>query len=180
MIYTRKGDAGETDLADGTRVSKSDIRMVCIGELDEFNAYLGLLLAQPLLGDAQLGMERELLIHAQRKLFSMGAWAAAVPSPQAMPDASDIEELEVAMNRIFEEIQLKFDGFVLPGGHLAAAHAHVARTWCRRVERTLWEVHADEWICGGQSLPYLNRLSDFLYALARKINRLTDTREIKW
>lgn len=180
-IYTRRGDKGQTDLADGSRVYKTDLRIRCVGELDELSSQLGWVLS--ILPDEcreSLSAESGMLVRVQRFLFAMGAWAAAVRSPKGLPDASDIAQMEEAINQMALEVGTAFNGFVLPGGHPAAASAHVARTICRRVERTLLEAGASEWHAAANQLAYINRLSDYLYILAKKINKLTNFIENKW
>lgn len=180
MLYTRKGDGGLTDLADGRRVPKTDTRIDCVGSLDELCSYLGLV--RSLLPNAlQAGLKHEeaLIEQCQRHLLALGAWAAAAEHPQNMPQANDVKEIEKTIDRIRQETGAAFNGFILPGGHAVAAHTHVARTLCRRTERTLLAAGAAEWPESGQALPYLNRFSDFLYALAKKINILTNFQENK-
>lgn len=181
MIYTRKGDSGLTDFANGLRVPKTDARIECVGSLDEFNSYIGLVLSLvPGHIRTKLRNEISLLETCQRRLFSIGTWASAITNPQAMPNNEDVQQLEAAINNIQTEIGTAFNGFIMPGGHTLAAHTHVARTLCRRTERTLLAAGAANWPEGEQTLPYINRLSDFLYLLAKKINHLTDFTENKW
>lgn len=205
-IYTRKGDAGLTQLADGQRVPKTHPRIVVAGDLDELNSHLGLLLAaigaDPRLalpassapeGEAvpdgrsesarhgALAAECALLVEVQRRLFDFGAWAVSPAAAHPAWTATDelVTRLEQAVDRIDASVGGLFRGFVLPGGHPAAAQAHVVRCVCRRVERSvLLSVGPDA--SGAPSVTAcLNRLSDFLFALARKINAETGVDEKK-
>ncbi len=181
MIYTRKGDAGETDLANGKRVEKADIAIETLGVLDELNAHIGLLLAQlPYTWADDTKGERYVLNTAQRKLFHIGAKAAGGNVALGLPGAVEVCELEAAIDQIEREMGAAFNGFVLPGGSLPAAQCHVARTICRRAEILLLRSGAKSWDNTGYSLSYINRLSDFLYAFAKKINHLAGVCEIKW
>lgn len=174
-VYTRQGDQGRTRLADGQLVSKTHPRVVCLGELDELNSHIGLLRAF-LLRDfpAVAADDSELLLAVQRSLFDAGSLAAGCDSGSDF--AVGTRQLEAAIDCA---PMPAFDGFVLPGGHLAAAQAHVARTVCRRAERALLAAGAVEWAAHTALLAYINRLSDYLFVLARKINALSGTDEIK-
>ena len=175
-VYTRQGDPGNTRLADGLLVSKSHPRVACLGELDELNSHIGLLRAL-LLRDfpAAAAADSELLLAVQRSLFDAGSLAAGCSSCGG-DFAARTRQLEAAI----DSAQMPaFDGFVLPGGHPDAAQAHVARTVCRRAERALLAAGAVEWAAHTALLAYINRLSDYLFVLARKINALSGTDEIK-
>lgn len=182
MLYTRKGDHGETDLADGNRVSKTHPRIECVGTADELCSYIGLTLST--INESnfvdRLRHETAILAEAQRRLFAIGAWAAAVATPKGMPDTNDIQALERTIDRMHTETGAGFSGFVLPGGHPAAAHCHVARTMVRRLERTLLSAGAANWPQTDEALIYVNRLSDFLYAVAKKINAVSGYAETKY
>ena len=182
-LYTRTGDAGTTDLANGQRTSKDEARIQAVGTLDELNAHLGLALAEMQALPALLpflSTERTLIIEAQRLLFGIGAWAAAAPSCKGLPTESHTHRLERCIDQMAQRHDAAFQGFILPGGCLAAAQLHVARTVCRRAERDLLAAGAAQWENAPQALAYINRLSDFLYAAARKTNILADVTEIKW
>ena len=176
-LYTKKGDNGETDLADGQRVSKNHPRVVCLGDLDELNAALGLLHAL-LQRDAMTDTEadRALLTTVQRALFCVGAWVAG--SPTATPQPSLLELTHRLEQAIDGMPTSRFSGFILPGGHPTAAHAHLARAVCRRAERSLLLIpfSAEIW---SEVEPFINRLSDYLFALAKKINALHGVEERK-
>lgn len=176
-LYTKKGDNGETDLADGQRVSKNHPRVVCLGDLDELNATLGLLHA--LLQHKELsGTEEDcaLLVDVQRALFRVGAWVAGSSSDTSQ---SSLPELTHRLEQAIDGMPSgRFSGFVLPGGHPTAAYAHVARAVCRRVERSLL-LTALPRPMSAVAMPLINRLSDYLFALAQKINTLHGAEEIK-
>ena len=176
-LYTKKGDEGETDLADGQRVSKNHPRVACLGDLDELNAALGLLHAL-LQRDAMTDTEadRALLTTVQRALFCVGAWVAG--SPTATPQPS-LLELTYRLEQAIDGMPAgRFSGFVLPGGHPTAAQAHVVRAVCRRAERSLLLTDLPRPVLAA-AMPLINRLSDYLFALAQKINTLHGAEEIK-
>ena len=176
-IYTRGGDAGETSLGDGSRVSKLDRRIVAYGVVDELNSQLGVVLAAPDL-PAQL---RASLEHIQNELFDLGA-DLSVPYTSGderlrvtQPLVDRLEELCDEHNERLPELK----SFVLPGGTASAAHLHVARTVCRRAE--LAALEADGLHGVNPLVPvYLNRLSDLLFILARSANALAGVDEPLW
>lgn len=168
-IYTKSGDGGETGLGDGTRVPKDHPRVTAYGEVDELNAVLGLALAcSP--GCPETGLLRAI----QNDLFDVGA-DLCVPGPDR-PDqspalrvtAAQAERLERAIDRLNERLR-PLTSFILPGGSVAAAHLHLARTVCRRAERAVVTLMRIEPV-NPQVLIYLNRLSDLLFVLARVAN----------
>ncbi|MDE3010179.1 MAG: cob(I)yrinic acid a,c-diamide adenosyltransferase [Pseudomonadota bacterium] len=170
-IATRTGDDGTTGLGDGSRTGKDSLRVDCLGEVDELNAVLGRLLAQrvPAAVSACLG-------GVQHDLFELGA-ELCLPGQMRITPAM-VVRLDEAL-AAFNQALAPLKEFILPGGTLAAADAHVARTVCRRVERRLVElVHAD----GGNpaSLQYLNRLSDLLFVLARVLNADAGSGDVLW
>ncbi len=174
-IYTRGGDAGETSLGDGSRVSKLDARIVAYGTVDELNAQLGVVLtsdcAEPL---------REPLRRVQNELFDLGADLSV---PHAVEGRLRIEQaavdaLEAECDRFNADLP-ELRSFVLPGGTSAAAALHVARTVCRRAERETL-VAAGEHDVNALCLVYLNRLSDLLFILARAAVALDGEDEPLW
>lgn len=176
-IYTKSGDLGQTSLYGGKRVSKSDIRIESYGTLDELNSYIGLL------GDLEVNRQRkEILKEIQDRLFTIGAALAAdAEKPQLKkPDLleGDVELLEKEIDQMQEELpELKF--FILPGGHQHVSFCHLARTVCRRAERLivlLAETEPVETII----IMYLNRLSDYLFVLSRKMALELGAEEIPW
>lgn len=174
-VYTRQGDPGNTRLADGRLVSKSHPRVSCLGELDELNSHIGLLRALLLRDFPAAAADSELLLDVQRSLFDAGSLAAGCSSCEG-DFAARTRQLETAID---SAPMPAFDGFVLPGGHPDAAQAHVARTVCRRAERALLAAGAAEWAAHTALLACINRLSDYLFVLARKINALASVDEIK-
>ena len=181
-IYTRGGDAGETALFGGVRVSKDDPRVRAYGATDELSSVLGLALAL----DAEGVLDREELEAVQADLFTIGArLAAARPGREAdrgsIPGLDDerIRDLERSIDALDEKLE-PLDAFVLPGGSPVGAQLHVARTTCRRAERAivaLLEEHPDLTLV---ILPYMNRLSDFLFTLARSANLRAGRPETAW
>lgn len=168
-IYTKAGDAGETGLGDGTRVPKDHPRVEAYGQVDELNAVLGLLLAY-----CPGGPEAALLRTVQNDLFDLGGdlcfplTEGEQPGKNLRVTAAQAERLERAIDRLNEGLE-PLRSFVLPGGTPAAAWLHLARTVCRRAERALVTLMKSEPV-NPQVLVYLNRLSDFLFVLARVAN----------
>ncbi len=168
-IYTKTGDAGETGLGDGSRVPKDHPRVTAYGSVDELNAVLGLLLAND-----SGGAENELLRSIQNDLFDVGA-DLCVPQPPDEAAGAKLRirpeqaaRLETAIDRLNEPLS-PLKSFVLPGGSLAAAWCHLARTVCRRAERDVIALAHGEAV-NPQVIVYLNRLSDLLFVLARVYN----------
>ncbi|MDQ3996568.1 MAG: cob(I)yrinic acid a,c-diamide adenosyltransferase [Gemmatimonadota bacterium] len=179
-IYTKTGDAGTTGLFGGGRVGKDHPRVEAYGDVDELNAALGLARAVEVLPRID-----EVLVPIQRDLFAIGA-LLATPNREKMRqhlekarvDDERVTELERAIDDADRELE-PLRAFVLPGGTPKAAALHVARTVCRRAERRVVRLQADE------DLPlvvvvYLNRLSDLLFTLARLANRRADAGEVTW
>lgn len=172
-VVTRTGDRGDTSLADGSRVRKTHPRIVALGSLDELNAHLGLLVGH-LQGDDPL---RDDLVWLQQRLFDVGAGVAVPGAPRSLDRF--VSELDARVRRDNDTLP-PLTEFVLPGGSIAAGHAHVARAVCRRAERDLialldsapGEVHAS-W------LQFLNRLSDYLFVAARMLARRAGG-EVSW
>jgi cob(I)alamin adenosyltransferase len=174
-IYTRGGDAGETSLGDGSRVSKLDCRIGAFGTVDELNSALGLVLA----GDLPDAM-REPLERVQNELFDVGAdlsvpWGVTDRLRVGQPLIDRLEDLCDAFNAELPELR----SFVLPGGSETAARLHVARTICRRAEREVL-LGAQEVDLNPLVLAYLNRLSDLLFILARAANAASGVDEPLW
>ena len=170
-IYTRTGDAGTTGLADGSRVAKDTPRMEAIGTVDELNSALGLLLCEELPAAA-----RACLAGAQHDLFDLGG-ELSVPGHTIMT-AAHSKRLEDALDAFNADLPALKD-FILPGGSRAASLAHVARTVCRRAERTLVTL-AGSAPLAPPLLQYLNRLSDLLFVLARVLNRHAGGADVYW
>lgn len=173
-LYTRTGDAGSTSLVGGTRVSKADARLEAYGTIDELNSYLGLLAASRAIDRA----DRATLQEAQHRLFDVGTLLATEPEsrwqPAPLPTAC-VEALEAEIDRLDGALP-KHKRFILPGGHPDAAHAHVARTIARRAERRMVALGDAD----ATALRFVNRLSDYLFALARTINMRNRAPELFW
>ena len=176
-IYTRTGDKGETGLVGGARVSKDSLRVDAYGSVDELNSVLGVVRA--FLNDKELD---ELLAGLQRDLFVVGADLASTPEAQqrSLPRISKerIVEMERAIDRFETELS-PLKAFILPGGGVAGSLLHNARTVSRRAERRIVTLSKREPI-NEQMVPYMNRLSDLLFVLARVANRRENKAETEW
>ncbi len=176
-IYTKTGDKGQTSLIGGTRVPKYHLRIESYGTVDELNSYIGLI------GDQELPLhDKELLKQVQDRLFTIGSSLASDPekSKMVIPDLyqADIELLEKEMDAINEVIP-ELRHFILPGGDQAISFCHLARCVCRRAERLV--VHlATESTVDEKITIYLNRLSDYLFTLGRKIAHDRKIAENQW
>lgn len=176
-IYTRTGDSGETSLFDNSRVSKADPRVDAYGEVDELNAWLGLVRASRLDED----LERE-LIRIQRDLFAVGAQLAdpsdriASRVTKAFITDEDVARLEHLIDRLEQEVP-PLTRFILAGGTAAGASLHVARTVCRRAERRIVALTPEP---DPLLIRYMNRLSDLLFVLARAVNHRGQQPETEW
>jgi cob(I)alamin adenosyltransferase len=185
-IYTGSGDRGKTSLFSGERVLKDHERIEAYGTLDELNAVLGALSAALPAGLADAAAEIERI---QATLFIIGAWLATAPGAPAAAslaglDPGVIGQVESAIDRMDAGLP-PLKEFILPGGDGAAAWAHIARTVCRRAERRvvgLSAAHSDDPAADqiARALVFLNRLSDYLFVLARHINRLQGRSDIRW
>ena len=170
-IYTRTGDDGSTGLGDGSRVSKDSARVTAYGTVDEANSAIGLVLA------AELPPEvREVLVSVQHHMFDLGG-KLCIPGHAAVFDA-DIEGLEKTLDAFNADLPPLKD-FILPGGGLAAAHCHLARTICRRAEREVVTLSHHDAV-RPEAIRYLNRLSDLLFVLARVLARSSGHGEVLW
>ncbi|MBC7809997.1 MAG: cob(I)yrinic acid a,c-diamide adenosyltransferase [Burkholderiales bacterium] len=176
-IYTKTGDDGTTSLFSGGRVSKAHLRIETYGTVDELNSLLGVVRAFQPTSQGDQWLER-----VQNQLFYLGADLAtpldAASSHIVRLDANSAQWLEDAIDEITAELP-PLKQFILPGGSPAAAHLQVARTVCRRAERLAVTLGEHEAI-GGSIIPYLNRLSDFLFTLARWENLRAGISEEKW
>lgn len=176
-IYTKTGDIGETSLFGGRRVLKSELRIEAYGTVDELNSWIGLL------RDVNTNDSiKDLLKEVQDRLFTLGAELAADPDNAKLktPDLheSDVEVLEKAIDAMDSELE-PLRNFILPGGHVYVSYAHVARTVCRRAERlsvALHQVSDVPPLC----IKYLNRLSDYLFTLSRKMAKDLGAEEVNW
>ena len=176
-IYTKTGDTGTTGLFGGGRVSKSHYRVEAYGTVDELNAYIGMV------RDQEVNQKRKaILVDIQNHLFSIGAdMATAHDAGKAkIPKLSeeDITQLENEIDQM-EETLPAMRHFVLPGGHIATSFCHIARCVCRRAERLTVALDQKEAI-NPLTIKYLNRLSDYLFVLSRKISQEVGAEEIPW
>ncbi|MDF2447066.1 MAG: ATP:cob(I)alamin adenosyltransferase [Moraxellaceae bacterium] len=172
-IYTRTGDDGSTGLGDGSRVAKDDVRVEAYGTVDELNASIGLLRAElPAAHPAQA-----LLGEVQHDLFDLGG-ELCIPGYVLLKDGQ-IELIEAEIDALNESLPMLKE-FILPGGNCAAATAHLARTVCRRAERRTCSLADAEDNVRALPLQYLNRLSDYLFVLARTLARENGNGEVLW
>ena len=184
MIYTKTGDDGTTSLVGGKRVMKTDIRLEAYGTADELNSLVGLLATY--VDDED---DRKLLEEIQNVLFVVGGYLATDQGstdlmPQTLVSPEMVGNIEAGIDRIDATLPL-LRAFVLPGGSRGAAVAHVARTVCRRCERCILRMNECLVADGSTAispdvLAFINRLSDFLFVLARKLNIISNKEEIIW
>ncbi|HET7222134.1 MAG TPA: cob(I)yrinic acid a,c-diamide adenosyltransferase [Rhodanobacteraceae bacterium] len=171
-IYTRTGDDGTTGLGDGSRTPKDSARVEAYGTVDELNSTLGVLLACDGVPD-DVG---ELLVRIQHALFDLGG-ELCVPGMEMIHDA-DVTALEQTLDRYNADLP-RLREFILPGGGMAAAQCHVARTVCRRAERRVVTLARGENV-RAEVVRYLNRLSDLLFVLSRVLARASGHGEVLW
>jgi cob(I)alamin adenosyltransferase len=170
-IYTRTGDDGSTGLGDGSRVSKDSARVTAYGTVDEANSAIGVVIACDLPDEM-----REQLVRIQHQLFDLGG-ELCIPGHSAIFDA-DIERLENILDSYNEDLPPLKD-FILPGGGMAAAQCHLARTICRRAEREIVTLSHHDAV-RPEAIRYLNRLSDLLFVLSRVLARRSGHGEVLW
>jgi len=176
-IYTKTGDKGDTGLIGGTRVPKNDVRLEAYGTVDELNSYVGLL-------RSFVPKEKDgILINVQNQLFKIGSYLATdaeVSDFRSGIKIEDvrIEELEKEMDDMEQELP-PLTGFILPGGHESVGFCHIARTVCRRAERRVLSLSENDDI-DTAIVCYMNRLSDFLFVLARYLSNFFGVEEIQW
>lgn len=178
-IYTKTGDKGKTSLIGGTKVSKGHLRIETYGTVDELNSWIGLMndhMTDP-------GV-REMLRESQDRLFTIGASLATDPDKESKmkrPDLheEDVKKLEDAMDKMDESLP-EMKHFILPGGHVAVSHCHIARCVCRRAERLCVALQDEGQPVEPLVLQYLNRLSDYLFVLARYVGHQLQVEELPW
>jgi cob(I)alamin adenosyltransferase len=170
-ITTRTGDAGQTGLGNGSRVAKDSARIAALGDIDELNSAIGVLLAEEV--SAEL---RPVLEQVQHDLFDLGG-ELSIPGHALLAD-SQVEALEQRLEQWNAELA-PLKEFILPGGTRAAAAAHLARTVCRRAERTVVGLGRHEAV-GDHARRYLNRLSDLLFVAGRTLNRSAGRGDVQW
>jgi cob(I)alamin adenosyltransferase len=183
-IYTKTGDTGTTALYGGTRVKKYNLRIEAYGTVDELNSYIGLIKDQKI----DISIKKSLLI-IQNELFTIGSMLATPADKETLKngkerlniikiDESSIKSLENEIDKMDEELP-QMTHFILPGGHQTVSFCHLARCVCRRAERLVVELNDQEAI-DNNIIKYLNRLSDYLFTLARKLSKDLEVDEIKW
>jgi len=183
-IYTKTGDKGTTALFGGTRVPKHHIRIESYGTIDELNSHIGLIRDQDI-----NQLYKNTLMHIQNRLFTVGAILATAPEKATLKSGKarlnipkisneDIERLEKEMDSMEASLP-QMTHFVLPGGHQTVSFCHIARTVCRRAERLASHLNDLEPF-QPETMMYINRLSDYLFVLARKLSHDLQAEEIKW
>lgn len=183
-IYTKTGDSGTTALFGGTRVPKDHIRIESYGTIDELNSYIGLIRDQEINSHY-----KNILIEIQDRLFTIGAILATPPEKEVLKNGelrlknlgiteTDIELLEKEID-VMEEALPPMTHFVLPGGHQTVSYCHITRCVCRRAERLAVHLSHNEPVTE-TAIKYLNRLSDYLFVLARKLSVDLKADEVKW
>jgi len=177
-VYTCRGDKGKTSLVGGVRISKSDTRLEAYGTVDELSAQLGMLAT--LLGNHE---ERQVVIRVQNNLFNVCTHLATDQSQTPLPSSAHLPEGETAwLEQHIDELNRRLPGrmgFILSGGCQAACQAHICRTVCRRAERRVAAL-AEVAVVGAEMQQYVNRLSDYLFVLAKIINFNEGVQEILW
>ena len=176
-IYTKKGDQGTTGLIGGTRILKSSMRIESYGTVDELNSYIGLVRDQTITEELKIQ-----LIEIQDRLFTIGSSLASDPEKSTMkiPDLNDedVAALEKWMDEMNDTLP-EMRSFILPGGHTTVSFCHIARCVCRRAERIIVDLSQHEFVAA-LVLTYLNRLSDYLFMLSRKISQDLGAVEQPW
>ncbi len=172
-IYTRTGDQGTTGLGNGQRIAKSHRRVEAMGMVDELNSVIGLLLCEEISGHI-----RDILQFVQHRLFDIGG-ELSIPGHTVITE-QNIEQLEVWIDEMNDPLP-PLKEFILPGGSKAAAVSHLARTVCRRAERSVIQLAEEqEGLVQTDSIAYLNRLSDLLFVLSRQLNRERNVPDVFW
>lgn len=175
-IYTKTGDKGQTSLYGGKRLSKDDIRIEAYGTVDELNSFIGLLNAS-----FTEATQNYILTEVQKRLFTIGSNLASDPDKKLLtPDIreEDISALENAMDAM-DQLLEPLNYFILPGGDISVAYAHVCRTVCRRAERRIITLAGHSEV-DPLIITYINRLSDYFFVLARYIGHTRQIQEIPW
>ena len=170
-IYTRTGDKGKTGLADGSRVDKFNSRIESLGNIDELNSIIGIVLTEKIPNDMKAILER-----VQHDLFDIGG-ELLIPNHMVI-DEKEIDFLENSLDKMNNDLQ-PLKEFILPGGSRISSYCHLARTVCRRVERNLFKLAQSDKV-NEASLKYVNRLSDMLFVLARFLNKINQHNDILW
>ncbi len=170
-IYTRTGDDGTTGLGDGSRINKDSLRVEAMGDIDELNSVIGIMMTENM-PDSLVAT----LTQIQHDLFNVGG-EICIPG-YVILQKTRIVDLEAVIDTLNDDLA-PLKEFILPGGTKAAAYCHLARTVCRRAERKLVELHRNEKVTD-ISLQYLNRLSDLLFVMCRTINKEAEVSDVLW
>ena len=183
-IYTKTGDKGTTALFGGSIVSKNHLRIESYGTIDELNSYIGLIKDQAIDDES-----KNILYKIQNDLFTLGAMLATPPEKETLNNGKERLNIPKITSASVSYLENKIDEinanlpqmthFILPGGHTTVSYCHIARCVCRRSERLSVSLHEEEGI-NPIILTYLNRLSDFLFMLARKLSNFLSVQEVKW
>ena len=176
-IYTKTGDKGETSLFGGKRLPKYDLRIEAYGTVDELNAYIGLI------RDQEVSQHIfQVLIEIQDRLFTLGSILATVPGNTKVKlpllKEEDVTFLEQEIDKMNEQLP-EMRSFVLPGGHTTVSYCHIARCVCRRAERLVTHLAQKEEVAD-LIIVYLNRLSDYIFVLSRKLTQDLNVKEMPW
>jgi cob(I)alamin adenosyltransferase len=178
-IYTKTGDLGKTSLIGGTKVPKSHLRIESYGTVDELNSFIGLV-------SDHLTHEptKIILKEIQDRLFTVGSSLACDPDKEPLMKIPDLKEADIVLleNEIdaMNEVLAPMKSFIIPGGHVAVSTAHVARCVCRRAERICVNMQVQDLFVEPLVIKYINRLSDYLFVLARFIGHLLGVEELPW
>ena len=176
-IYTKTGDQGTTALFGGKRVSKADLRIETYGTVDELNSWIGLLRDQEV-----NAIRKDFLITLQDRLFTIGSILATEPGNTKVKipalTAEDIQALEKSIDEM-DSLLPPMKSFILPGGHPSVSYCHITRTVCRRSERLVIALHNQESV-DPLVIQYLNRLSDYLFVLSRKVSLELNIEDTPW
>jgi len=183
-IYTKTGDAGTTALFGGSRVPKHHLRIESYGTVDELNSYMGMICCQDI--DKRT---KDAIIQIQNQLFTIGSTLATDPKRAVLKSGKERLKIEKTNEDNIQFLEAEIDAmndtlppltsFVLPGGNTVVSYCHIARTVCRRAERRATQLHEIEEV-DATVLKYLNRLSDYLFVLARKLTQDLGAEEIPW
>ena len=185
-LYTGTGDKGQTSLFSGERVLKDSARVEAYGNVDELNSFMGSLAAA--IPDESAGLVKQIQ-KIQSELFHVGAWLATAPDAAVVSHLEPLDNATLRLEKEIDQLQADLDplnDFILPGGHPAAGIAHIARSVCRRTERRVVSLASastqDDTIPEAlqKTLIYLNRLSDYLFVLARKLNKASGVTDTVW
>lgn len=178
-IYTKTGDKGTTSLIGGTKVSKAHLRIEAYGTVDELNSYIGL--CKDLSTDKK---SNALLQEVQDRLFTIGAALACDPEKETKMKIPDLKEEDITLLEkeidMMNETLPPMKSFILPGGHITVSHIHISRCICRRAERCCVRLEAEQNEVEPIIIKYLNRLSDYLFVLARYAGHLLNIAELPW